>query len=91
MGVALAALALLAVPQAAHAQGATLDGAPLNVFADGLGAIQVRVDGLAAGLFYDPEENPAHAGLEIKEGEHRLPAPGRVLDRARARHGRADR
>ncbi len=85
MGVALAALALLAVPSAAHAQGATLDGAPLNVFADGLGAIQVRVDGLAAGLFYNPEENPAHAGLEIKEGETVYPlqdgfstAPGRV-------------
>ena len=85
MGVALAALALLAVPQAAHAQGATLDGAPLNVFADGLGAIQVRVDGLAAGLFYNPEENPAHAGLEIKEGETVYPlqdgfstSPGRV-------------
>jgi hypothetical protein len=85
LGVALAALALLAVPQAAHAQGATLDGAPLNVFADGLGAIQVRVDGLAAGLFYNPEENPAHAGLEIKEGETVYPlqdgfstTPGRV-------------
>ena len=85
MGVALAALALLAVPQAAHAQGATLDGAPLNVFADGLGAIQVRLDGLAAGLFYNPEENPAHAGLEIKEGSTVYPlqdgfstAPGRA-------------
>ena len=85
MGVALAAFALLAVPTAAHGQGATLDGAPLNVFADGLGAIQVRVDGLAAGLFYDPDENPAHAGLEIKEGNTVYPlqdgfstAPGRV-------------
>ena len=85
MGAALAALALLALPSAAHAQGATLDGAPLNVFADGLGAIQVRVDGLAAGLFYDPTENPAHAGLEIKEGERVYPlqdgfstTPGRV-------------
>jgi hypothetical protein len=60
---------MLAVAPAAHAQGALLDGTPLNVFADGLGAIQVRVDGLDAGLFYDPGENPAHAGLEIKEGE----------------------
>ena len=62
-----------------------LDGAPLNVFADGLGAIQVRQDGLAAGLFYDPDENPGHAGLEIKEGASYYPlidgfstAPGRV-------------
>ena len=45
----------------------------------------MRVDGLAAGLFYNPEENPAHAGLEIKEGETVYPlqdgfstAPGRV-------------
>ena len=79
-----------------------LDGAPLNVFADGLGAIQVRVDGVAAGLFYDPDENPAHAGLEIKEGETVYPlqdgfatAPGRVdvepLDdrRRRRRHAHA--
>ena len=86
MGAALAVLALLAVPQAARAQGtATLDGAPLNVIADGLGAIQVRVDGVASGLFYEPTENPAHAGLEIKEGDRVYPledgfdtAPGRV-------------
>ena len=82
---ALAVLAALLAPQAAHAQGLTLDGAPLDVFADGLGAIQVRVDGVAAGLFYDPDENPAHAGLEIKEGGTLYPlqdgfstAPGRV-------------
>ncbi len=50
-----------------------LDSAPLNIFADGLGAVQVRVDGLAAGLFYDPVENPAHAGLEIKEGDSVYP------------------
>jgi hypothetical protein len=55
------------------------------VFADGLGAIQVRVDGLAAGLFYDPNENPGHAGLEIKDGDRVYPledgfdtAPGRT-------------
>jgi hypothetical protein len=79
-------LAVLAIPQAARAQGGLmLDGAPLNVFADGLGAIQVRVDGIAAGLFYDPDQNPAHAGLEIKEGDSVYPledgfstAPGRV-------------
>jgi hypothetical protein len=77
---------MLAVPQAAQAQGGVmLEGSPLNVFADGLGAVQVRVDGLAAGLFYDPTENPAHAGLEIKEGESVYPlqdgfasAPGRA-------------
>ena len=78
-----------------------LDGAPLNVFADGLGAIQVRQDGVAAGLFYDPSENPAHAGLEIKEGETYYPlqdgfatAPGRVtveaLDDRRRRRRHAD-
>ena len=73
LAAALAALVALAVPAAAHAQGALLDGAPLNVFADGLGAIQVRQDGVEAGLFYDPTENPAHAGLEIKEGETYYP------------------
>ena len=73
LAAALAALVALAVPSAAHAQGALLDGAPLNVFADGLGAIQVRQDGVDAGLFYDPSENPAHAGLEIKEGETYYP------------------
>ena len=58
---------------AAQAQGALLDSAPLNVFADGLGAIQVRQDGVAAGLFYNPDENPAHAGLEIKDGDTYYP------------------
>ena len=81
-----AALVGLALPSAASAQGgALLDGTPLNVFADGLGAIQVRQDGLTAGLFYDPDENPGHAGLEITEGGSYYPlidgfstAPGRV-------------
>src|SRR6476619_5899158 len=81
-----AALVGLALPSAASAQGgALLDGTPLNVFADGLGAIQVRQDGVASGLFYDPDQNPGHAGLEIKEGESYYPleegftsAPGRV-------------
>ena len=46
MAAALAALAMLVVPATASAQGgALLDGAPLNVFADGLGAVQMRVDG----------------------------------------------
>jgi len=66
--VAAAVAACLAAPPAARADVATLDGSPLNVYADGLGAIQVRYDGQASGLFYDPEQDPAHAGLEIKEG-----------------------
>lgn len=68
-------------PAVADAQ---IDGTPLNVMADGLGAIQIRQDGVAAGLFYDPDENPGHAGLEIKEGASYYPlefgfdrAPGR--------------
>jgi len=78
---------MLVVPvPAAHAQGGLmLDGTPLNVFSDGLGAIQVRIDGVPAGLFYDPETDPAHAGLEIREGDAVYPlqdgfntAPGRV-------------
>jgi hypothetical protein len=51
----------------------TLDGTPLNVYADGLGALQVRYDNQASGLFYDPEQNPAHAGLEIVEGTQYYP------------------
>jgi hypothetical protein len=86
LAAALSVLAVLAVPAAARAQGGLMmDGTPLNVFADGLGAIQVRVDGVAAGLFYDPAENPAHAGIEIKEGASVYPlqdgfatAPDRV-------------
>jgi hypothetical protein len=76
---------VLAVPASARAQGLTLDGAPLNVFADGLGGIQVRVDGQPSGLFYDPSADPGHAGSEIKEGEAVYPlqdgfsvAPGRT-------------
>ena len=45
-----------------------VDGTPINVFADGFGALQVRYDNQTSGLFYDPEQNPAHAGLEIVEG-----------------------
>ena len=52
-------------PASADAQ---IDGTPLNVMADGFGSIQIRQDGVAPGLFYDPDENPGHAGLEIKEG-----------------------
>jgi hypothetical protein len=67
---ALAGVAALCTPSAASAQ---IDGSPLDVIADGLGALQVRQDGLAAGLFYNPDENPAHAGLEIKEGASYFP------------------
>jgi hypothetical protein len=73
LAAALAALAALATPAAAHAQGALLDGTPLNVFSDGFGALQVRQDGVEAGLFYDPADNPGHAGLEIKEGTVHYP------------------
>jgi hypothetical protein len=79
---ALAGVAALCVPAAASAQ---IDGVPLNVLADGLGGIQIRQDGVADGLFYDPEQNPGHAGLEIKEGGAHYPleaafdkAPGRT-------------
>ena len=43
----------------------------------------MRQDGIAAGLFYDPDENPGHAGLEIKDGDSYYPLDRRVLDRAR--------
>src|SRR3954470_15080654 len=74
VAVAFAALGVLGVPAAARAQtGATLDGTPLNVFADGLGGVQVRQDGVGSGLFYNPDEDPGHAGLEIKEGDSYYP------------------
>src|SRR5258705_13992659 len=62
------AVGLLA-PAVAQAQVATLDGSPLNVYADGLGALQMRYDDQASGEFFPPDENPAHAGLEIKQGD----------------------
>ena len=71
--IGLAVVAALAVPAAARADTVTLDGTPLNVYADGLGALQVRYDSQASGLFYDPEQNPAHAGLEIVEGAQYYP------------------
>src|SRR5206468_5315233 len=82
---AVAAAAALALAGAARADTVVLDGTPLNVYADGLGALQVRYDNQASGLFYDPAQNPAHAGLEIVEGTSDYPlqqgfdfAPGRV-------------
>jgi hypothetical protein len=71
--MAVAAAAALAIPAAAGADVATLDGTPLNVYADGLGALQVRYDNQASGLFYDPAQNPAHAGLEVVEGAQYYP------------------
>ena len=81
---AVAALVVLSAPAGARAQGLLLDGAPLDVFTDGLGAIQVRQDGVAAGLFYDPAENPAHAGLEIKVDRkvYRLVKDDKTIDTA---------
>jgi hypothetical protein len=83
--VTAVAAAALAVPAAAGADVVTLDGTPLNVYADGLGALQVRYDNQASGLFYDPEQDPAHAGLEVVEGAQYYPlqdgfnlAPGRT-------------
>lgn len=75
-GAALAALVLVALslPSAARAQTVVaLDGTPMNVYADGLGAIQVRLDTLPAGLFFDPDQNPGHAGLEIAQGDQYFP------------------
>ena len=90
LGGRLAAFAVLALPGRGRAQERRmLAGAPLNIFADGLGAVQVRADGVSGGLFYDPDETPGHAGLEIKEGANFYPlqdgfstAPGRVERRA---------
>lgn len=83
---ALLGVAAWSVPASASAQ---IDGTPLNVTADGLGAIQVRHDAIASGFFYDPDENPGHAGLEIKEGAAYYPleagferAPGRIVVQA---------
>jgi hypothetical protein len=63
-----AGAAALALAAPAAADTVTLDGSPLNVYADGLGALQVRYDNQASGLFYDPDQNPGHAGLEVLEG-----------------------
>jgi hypothetical protein len=67
---AAAAAVVLVLPSAARAQVGTLDGTPVNVYADGLGAVQVRYDNQQSGEFYPPDENPAHAGLEIVQGEN---------------------
>ena len=72
-------LVALSLPAAASAQTvAAIDGTPMNVYADGLGAIQVRLDTLPAGLFFDPEQNPAHAGLEITQGDQYFPLEGAI-------------
>ena len=65
-----------------------LDGTPLNVFADGLGAIQVRVDGVAAGSVLRPGREPRPRRAGDQGGRDRLPARGRLHDRARPRLAR---
>jgi len=67
---AAAALMLFLAPAAASAQG-QIDGRPMDVYSDGLGGLQARLDPQAdnPGLFYSPFSNPGHAGLEIKQGE----------------------
>jgi len=62
----------LSAPAAARA-AVVIDGSPVNVYADGFGALQMRYDGQASGVFFDPAEDTAHAGLEIKDGDAYYP------------------
>jgi hypothetical protein len=64
--LAVAAVGVLA-PAGARAQTTVghIDGFPLDVYADGLGALQARFDGKPDGEFYSPSDNPGHAGLEL--------------------------
>ncbi len=50
------------------AEPVRLDSSPLDLWADGLGRLQVRLDGEPDGMFYPPSENAANAGLEIVTG-----------------------
>ena len=68
-------------PAAARAQVATLDGSPLNVYADGLGALQVRYDGQASGRVLPARREPG-ARRPGDQGGRRLLRPRR---RGRAR------
>ena len=45
-----------------------LDGSPLDLYSDGAGRLQVRVDGRPGGIFAAPEDDAADAGLAIKQG-----------------------
>jgi hypothetical protein len=67
---AAAVLFLCLAPAAASAQG-QIDGRPMDVYSDGLGGLQARLDPQAdnPGLFYSPFSNAGHAGLEIKQGD----------------------
>src|SRR5215207_7191587 len=68
----LAGLAVVS-PGAADAAVGHIAGNPLDVYADGLGGLQFRFNGQTAGVFYAPDEEPAHAGLEIREGDEYYP------------------
>jgi hypothetical protein len=71
LALALAGGLLAVAAPAASAQTPFIDGSPLNVYADGQGALQFRYDGQTDGIFYDPSSNAAHAGLElIVNGAH---------------------
>ena len=50
-----------------------LDSNPFDIYADGLGALQFRFDGREEGVFYPPNSDAAHAGLEIVEGSTYYP------------------
>jgi CSLREA domain-containing protein len=45
-----------------------LNGSPLDLFSDGAGRLQVRVEGQPGGIFAAPDDNAADAGLAIKQG-----------------------
>jgi CSLREA domain-containing protein len=80
--LALTALTGLAATATAGAAVVALDGAPLNVLADGLGAMQVRYDGQANGTFSAPTSDTPRAGLEILQGSNYYalsPRNGRTL------------
>src|SRR4051794_29381851 len=62
--MALAAALLFACP--AHAQ-THFASSPTSGWVDGLGGIQVRLDGSSAGEFAPDSEQPAHAGLAIAQ------------------------
>ncbi len=50
-----------------------LDSNPFDIYADGLGALQFRFDGREDGVFFPPNSDAAHAGLEIVEGSTYYP------------------
>ena len=66
----LALLALLVCAPSARAQALPeIDASPLNVVADGRGALQITVDGHTEGEFQPARAKPAVAGLELREGD----------------------